>query len=88
MSGGDPGEYGGAASIVGEYWVTLIVWLLEERPAKRSLVGSSLTSSSIEDGDFDRLDELGLLTLVFRDPSVMRQTASTCLVGSCKRVDQ
>jgi len=45
MNGSGPSEYGGAASIVGEYWVTLVVWLLEEHWARAWLVGSSLTSS-------------------------------------------
>jgi len=44
---------------------------LVEHPARGSLVGSSLTSSSVEDSGFDRLDELGLMTLALRDPSVV-----------------
>jgi len=42
-----------------------------KHPASGSLVGSSLTSSSVEDGGLDRLDELGLMTLALRDPSMM-----------------
>jgi len=41
---------------------------LVEHPARGSLVGSSLTSSSVKDGGLDCLDELGLLTLALRDP--------------------
>jgi len=70
-NGSGTGEYGGAASDMGEYWVTLVGWLVAEHPARGSLVGSSLTSSSVEDGGFNHLDELGLMTLALRDPSVM-----------------
>jgi len=87
-NGSGTGEYGGAASDMGEYWVTLVGWLVAEHPAKGLLVESSLTSSSVEDGDFDLLDELGLITLALCDPSVMLWTASTCLVRSCERGDQ
>jgi len=44
---------------------------LVEHPAKGSLVGTSLTSSSVEDGGLDCLNELGLKTLALRDPSVV-----------------
>jgi len=54
-----------------EYWVTLVGWLVVEHSARGSWVGSSFTSSSVEDGGFDRLDELGLITLALCDPSVM-----------------
>jgi len=70
-NGSGTGEYGGAAFDMGGYWVTLVGWLVAEHAAKGLLVGSLLTSLSVEDGGFDRLDELGLIILALRDPSVM-----------------
>jgi len=86
--GNGTGEYGWAASNVGKYWVTLVLWLVVEHQARSLLVGSSLTSWSVEDGGFVCLDELGLIILALCDPIVMIWTASTCLVRSCERVDQ
>jgi len=54
-----------------------------EHPARGSLVGALLTSSSVEDGGLDCLVELGLLTLALRDPCDRQQAhAWSCHVRS------
>jgi len=73
---------------MGEYWVTLVGWLVVKHPVSGSLEGSSVASSSVEESGLVRLDELGVMTLALRDARVMRWTARTCLVMSCERVDE